>query len=149
MFTLTAPGVGAASGFSVLATLFPHVVPMAFPMNGEVPVCYEPATVIVVLVLLGQLLELRTRGRTSAAIRGRLRLASDTARRVGTGPAVTLPFATDQELSAARWLLLCVGIPVLDERDRRGGLVQHRVDQEATVTRHVVLRPVRLSLPPD
>ncbi len=82
MFTLIALGVGAAFGYSVLATVVPGVVPQSFRMDGEVPVYFEPAAVIVVLVLLGQVLELRARSRTSAAIRGLLGLTPKTARRL-------------------------------------------------------------------
>ena len=83
MFTLIALGVGAAFGYSVIATLVPGAFPDAFRMHGEVAVYFEPAAVIVVLVLLGQVLELRARGRTSAAIRDLLGLAPKTARRIG------------------------------------------------------------------
>ena len=80
MFTLIALGVGAAYGYSVVATLAPGLFPEAFRMAGEVAVYFEPAAVIVVLVLLGQVLELRARSRTSAAIRNLLGLAPRTAR---------------------------------------------------------------------
>jgi Cu+-exporting ATPase len=83
MFTLIALGVGAAFGFSVAATLVPGLFPQSFRMNGgAVAVYFEPAAVIVVLVLLGQVLELRARGRTSAAIKSLLGLAPKTARRI-------------------------------------------------------------------
>jgi len=83
MFTLIALGVGAAFGFSVVATLAPGIFPDTPSMHEGVGVYFEPAAVIVVLVLLGQVLELRARGRTSAAIRGLLGLAPKTARRIG------------------------------------------------------------------
>jgi Cu+-exporting ATPase len=82
MFTLIAMGVAAAYGYSVVATLAPGIFPPSFMMHGEVAVYFEPAAVIVVLVLLGQVLELRARGRTSAAIRSLMKLAPKTARRV-------------------------------------------------------------------
>jgi Cu+-exporting ATPase len=82
MFTLIALGVGAAYGFSVVATLVPEVFPHSFRMGGSVAVYFEPAAVIVVLVLLGQVLELRARSRTSGAIRNLLGLTPKTARRV-------------------------------------------------------------------
>ena len=82
MFTLIALGVGAAYGYSVAATLAPNLFPDSFRMGAEVAVYFEPAAVIVVLVLLGQVLELRARGRTSAAIRNLLGLAPKTARRI-------------------------------------------------------------------
>jgi Cu+-exporting ATPase len=82
MFTLIALGVGAAYFYSVAATLAPGLFPDSFRMGGEVAVYFEPAAVIVVLVLLGQVLELRARSRTSAAIRNLLGLAPKTARRI-------------------------------------------------------------------
>jgi len=82
MFTLIALGVGAAYGYSVTATLAPGLFPDAFRMGGEVAVYFEPAAVIVVLVLLGQVLELRARSRTSAAIRNLLGLAPKIAHRL-------------------------------------------------------------------
>jgi Cu+-exporting ATPase len=87
MFTLIALGVGAAYAFSVVATLMPGLFPEAFRMGGEVAVYFEPAAVIVVLVLLGQVLELRARSRTSAAIKSLLGLAPKTARRIGPNGA--------------------------------------------------------------
>jgi P-type Cu+ transporter len=82
MFTLIALGVGAAYAYSVVATLAPGLFPDSFRMMGEVAVYFEPAAVIVVLVLLGQVLELRARSRTSSAIRNLLGLAPKTARRI-------------------------------------------------------------------
>ena len=82
MFTLIALGVGAAYLFSVVATIAPGLFPESFRVHGQVGVYFEPAAVIVVLVLLGQVLELRARSRTSSAIRGLLGLAPKTARQV-------------------------------------------------------------------
>jgi Cu+-exporting ATPase len=82
MFTLIALGVGAAFGYSVVATVAPGVFPASFRTMGEVAVYFEPAAVIVVLVLLGQVLELRARAKTSQAIRNLLGLAPATARRI-------------------------------------------------------------------
>jgi Cu+-exporting ATPase len=82
MFTLIALGVGAAYGYSVVATLMPGIFPQSFYMGHEVAVYFEPAAAIVVLVLLGQVLELRARAGTSAAIRNLLGLAPKTARKV-------------------------------------------------------------------
>jgi Cu+-exporting ATPase len=80
MFTLIALGVGAAYGYSLVATLAPGLFPHSFRMGSEVAVYFEPAAVIVVLVLLGQVLELRARSRTGAAIRRLLSLAPPAAR---------------------------------------------------------------------
>ena len=82
MFTLIALGVGAAYAYSVVATFAPDLFPIAFRTMGEVATYFEPAAVIVVLVLLGQVLELRARSQTSTAIRNLLRLAPTTARRI-------------------------------------------------------------------
>ncbi len=82
MFTLIALGVAAAYGFSVVATLAPGLFPDRSACGGASPVYFEPAAVIVVLVLLGQVLELRARSRTSSAIRNLLGLAPQTARRI-------------------------------------------------------------------
>ncbi|MCA1586092.1 MAG: heavy metal translocating P-type ATPase, partial [Acidobacteria bacterium] len=83
MFTLIALGVGAAYGYSVIATLAPGLFPDSFRTHGaQVGVYFEPAAFIVVLVLLGQVLELRARSRTSTAIRNLLGLAPTTARRL-------------------------------------------------------------------
>jgi Cu+-exporting ATPase len=92
MFTLIALGVGAAFGSSVVATLAPGLFPASFRTMGEVAVYFEPAAMIVVLVLLGQVLELRARSRTSTAIRNLLGLAPKTARRIDAdGSEVDVP----------------------------------------------------------
>ncbi|HSG73134.1 MAG TPA: heavy metal translocating P-type ATPase [Planctomycetaceae bacterium] len=85
MFTLIAIGTGAAFGFSVVAVLFPGVIPEAFRHHDNVQVYFESAAVIITLVLLGQVLELRARKRTGSAIRELLTLAPPTARRVVDG----------------------------------------------------------------
>jgi Cu+-exporting ATPase len=88
MFTLIALGTGVAWLYSVVATIFPHLFPAALQSEGAVPVYYEAAAVITVLVLLGQVLELRARESTSGAIRALLNLAPKTARKVtNTGDA--------------------------------------------------------------
>jgi P-type Cu+ transporter len=83
MFTLIAMGTGVAYLYSVAGTLAPQAFPPAFrDMHGMVAVYFEAAAVITVLVLLGQVLELRARERTSGAIRALLGLAPKTARRI-------------------------------------------------------------------
>jgi len=83
MFTLIAIGTGAAWSYSVLAVLVPGIFPASFRgPEGHVAVYFEAAAVIVTLVLLGQVLELRARSRTGAAIRALLGMAPKTARRV-------------------------------------------------------------------
>ncbi len=83
MFTLIAMGTGAAWLYSVIATIAPGIFPPAFRMEGSVAVYFEAASVITVLVLLGQVLELRAREHTSGAIRALLNLAPKLARRLG------------------------------------------------------------------
>jgi len=82
MFTLIGLGVGVAYGYSVVATLVPQVFPESFRDNGVVAVYFEAAAVIVALILLGQVLELRARGQTGAAIKKLLGLTAKTARRI-------------------------------------------------------------------
>ena len=82
MFTLIALGVAAAFLYSVVATIAPGLFPPSFQVHGGVGIYFEPAAVIITLVLLGQVLELRARSRTSAAIRSLLALAPKTARMV-------------------------------------------------------------------
>jgi Cu+-exporting ATPase len=83
MFTLIALGTGTAYIFSLIAALFPDIFPASFRGHqGEVAVYFEPAAVIVTLVLLGQVLELRARHQTGSAIRSLLRLVPKTARRL-------------------------------------------------------------------
>ncbi len=84
MFTLIGLGVAVAYAYSVVAKLFPGIFPASFrdPASGEVGVYFEAASVIVTLVLLGQVLELKARSRTGAAIKALLGLAPKTARRL-------------------------------------------------------------------
>ena len=83
MFTLIGLGVAVAFGFSVIATLFPWLFPHSFTGHGgSAPVYFEAAAVITTLVLLGQVLELKARSSTSAALKALLGLAPKTARRV-------------------------------------------------------------------
>jgi Cu+-exporting ATPase len=93
MFTLIAMGTGVAWLFSVTATVAPDIFPDAFRMDGTVDVYFEAAAVITTLVLLGQVLELRARERTSGAIKALLDLTPKTAHRInpdGTEEEVTL-----------------------------------------------------------
>lgn len=94
MFTLIAMGIGVAWAYSLVAVFAPGIFPAVFrEMDGAVPVYFEAAAVITVLVLLGQVLELRARERTSGAIKALLDLAPKTARRLrgdGSDEEVTL-----------------------------------------------------------
>ena len=95
MFTLIAMGTGVSWIYSIVATLVPQIFPTAFhEMDGAVAVYFEAAAVITVLVLLGQVLELRARDQTSGAIKALLGLTPKTARRVGAG-GVELEVALD------------------------------------------------------
>ncbi len=85
MFTLIALGVGVAYLYSAVATLWPGIFPQAFKGHeGEIPVYFEAAAVITVLVLLGQVLELRARTRTGEAIKALLGLTPKTARLIAS-----------------------------------------------------------------
>ncbi len=96
MFTLIALGTGASYAYSVVATLAPGLFPAGFrDMDGSVAVYFEPAAVIVVLVLLGQVLELRAREQTGGAIRALLNLAPKTAHRI-------IDTGADEEVSLDR-----------------------------------------------
>jgi P-type Cu+ transporter len=83
MWTLISLGTGAAFVYSVVALLFPKVFPDSFISMGRVAVYFEAAVVIISLTLLGQLLELKARSQTSAAIKSLLGLSPKTARRIG------------------------------------------------------------------
>jgi P-type Cu+ transporter len=92
MFTLIALGTGVAFLYSVVATLAPNLFPAAFRgPEGTVAVYFEAAAVITVLVLLGQVLELRAREQTSGAIRALLDLAPKIARRIENGDEEAIP----------------------------------------------------------
>jgi len=92
MFTLIAMGTGVAWAYSMVAALAPGIFPPAFRgADGSVAIYFEAAAVITVLVLLGQVLELRARERTSGAIKALLNLAPKTARRIR-------PDGTDEEI---------------------------------------------------
>jgi Cu+-exporting ATPase len=80
MFTLIALGVGAAYIYSLAATFVPQLFPLGFQMQGQVEPYYDTAAMVTVLVLLGQVLEIRARSKTSAAIQRLLGLAPKTAR---------------------------------------------------------------------
>ena len=92
MFTLIALGTGVAYIYSLVATMLPQIFPPQFRgPTGEVGVYFEAAAVIIILVLLGQLLELRAREQTSGAIRALLNLAPKTARLVEDGTEKDIP----------------------------------------------------------
>jgi P-type Cu+ transporter len=98
MFTLIGLGVGVSYAYSLVAALFPGLFPASFRgEGGEVGVYFEAAAMITVLVLLGQVLELKARGRTGAAIKALLGLAPKTARRMRPdGGEEDVPLASAQ-----------------------------------------------------
>ena len=85
MFTLIAGGTGIAWLYSTVAAIAPGLFPAAFRVEGEIPIYFETAAVITVLVLVGQVFELKARRRTRAALQSLLGLAPPTARRIAPG----------------------------------------------------------------
>jgi Cu+-exporting ATPase len=111
MFTLIAIGVGAAFVFSAVAMLMPGMFPDTMQHEGRVAIYFEAATVIVVLVLLGQVLELRARSRTGSAIKALLNLAPPTARQIAPGGDHEVPL---DQVKVGDWLRVVPGdkVPV-------------------------------------
>jgi P-type Cu+ transporter len=111
MFTLIAIGVGAAFAFSAVAMILPDIFPNAMQHDGKVAIYFEAAAVIVVLVLLGQVLELRARSRTGSAIKALLNLAPPTARQVAAGGDHEVPL---DQVKVGDWLRVVPGdkVPV-------------------------------------
>ena len=111
MFTLIAMGVGAAFVFSAVAMLMPGIFPPMMQHEGKVAIYFESAAVIVVLVLLGQVLELRARSRTGSAIKALLNLAPPTARQVAPGGDHEVPL---DQVKVGDWLRVVPGdkVPV-------------------------------------
>ena len=91
MFTLIAIGVGAAYFYSAIVMLWPHIFPPSFAAHGKIGIYFEASAIITVLVLLGQVLELRARSRTGSAIRALLGLAPNTARLIRDGEERDVP----------------------------------------------------------
>jgi Cu+-exporting ATPase len=111
MFTLIAIGVGAAFGSSAAAMLMPGIFPDTMQHLGKVAIYFEAAAVVVVLVLLGQVLELRARSRTGSAIKALLNLAPPTARQVAPGGDHEVPL---DQVKVGDWLRVVPGdkVPV-------------------------------------
>src|SRR6185437_6834991 len=85
---------GAAYLYSLIATIAPQAFPASFRQaNGEMGIYFEPAAVIIALVLLGQVMELRARSQTSSAIRALLGLAPKTARKILDGSELDVPLS--------------------------------------------------------
>ena len=85
MFTLIALGIGAAYFYSVVAVLFPMLIPESLKFHGKINLYFESAAVITVLVILGQLLEAKARNQTGQAVKALLGLAAKNAHRVRNG----------------------------------------------------------------
>jgi Cu+-exporting ATPase len=111
MFTLIAMGVGAAFAFSAVAMLTPGIFPHTMQHEGKIAIYFESAAVIVVLVLLGQVLELRARSRTGSAVKALLNLAPPTARQVAPGGDHEVPL---EQVKVGDWLRVVPGdkVPV-------------------------------------
>jgi len=111
MFTLITIGVGAAFLLSTVAMLMPSLFPPTMQRMGKVPIYFESAAVIIVLVLLGQVLELRARSRTGSAIKALLNLAPPTARQVAPGGDHEVPL---DQVKVGDWLRVVPGdkVPV-------------------------------------
>ena len=84
MWTLIGLGTAAAYGYSLVATVLPGLFPTSFSVGGRIGVYYEAAAVIISLTLLGQMMELRARSKTSSAIKALLGLSPKTARRINS-----------------------------------------------------------------
>ncbi len=111
MFTLIAIGVGAAFIFSTVAMIAPELFPATMQHGGKVAIYFESAAMIIVLVLLGQVLELRARSRTGSAIKALLNLAPPTARQVAPGGDNVVPL---DQVKVGDWLRVVPGdkVPV-------------------------------------
>lgn len=96
MFSLIALGVGAAFLFSIAALAFPNAFPEAFKHHGEMPIYFETSAIVTVLVLLGQVLELKARSKTSLAIKGLLDRAAKSARIVRSNGEEEIPIENVQ-----------------------------------------------------
>ncbi len=111
MFTLIGMGVGAAFALSSVAMLMPGVFPKSMQHDGKIAIYFESAAVIIVLVLLGQVLELRARSRTGSAIKALINLAPPTARQVAPGGDNVVPL---DQVKVGDWLRVVPGdkVPV-------------------------------------
>ena len=128
MFTLIAIGIGAAFGFSAVAMLIPGIFPDTMHHDGKPAIYFEAAAVIVVLVLLGQVLELRARSRTGSAIKALLNLAPPTARQVAPGGDHVVPL---DQVKVGDWLRVVPG----DKVPVDGALVEgHSSVEESMIT---------------
>ncbi len=111
MFTLISMGVSAAYLFSAVGMLMPHLFPASMQHQGNIDIYFEASAVIIVLVLLGQVLELRARSRTGSAIKALLNLAPPTARQVSPDGDDVVPL---EQVEVGDWLRVVPGdkVPV-------------------------------------
>lgn len=111
MFTLISMGVSAAYLFSAVGMLLPDLFPVTMRHGGKIDIYFEASAVIIVLVLLGQVLELRARSRTGSAIKALLNLAPPTARQVAPGGDNEVPL---EQVQVGDWLRVVPGdkVPV-------------------------------------
>ncbi|MFH2043653.1 MAG: heavy metal translocating P-type ATPase [Pseudomonadota bacterium] len=111
MFTLISIGVGAAFVFGAVAMIMPELFPHTMLHEGKVDIYFEAAGMVTVLVLLGQVLELRARSRTGSAIKALLNLAPPTARQVAPGGDNEVPL---EQVKVGDWLRVVPGdkVPV-------------------------------------
>jgi len=125
MFTLISIGVGAAFVFSAVAMFMPGIFPPTMQHEGKIAIYFESAAVIVVLVLLGQVLELRARSRTGSAIKALLNLAPPTARQVAPGGIMKCRstkvairvIRTDEELMIAKTVCQVLGLGCKNKKE--------------------------------
>ncbi|MHB8523243.1 MAG: heavy metal translocating P-type ATPase [Limisphaerales bacterium] len=128
MFTLIAIGVGAAFVFSAVAMLLPGLFPHTMQHEGKVGIYFEAAAMVTVLVLLGQVLELRARSRTGSAIKALLNLAPPTARQVAGGGDHEVPL---DQVKIGDWLRVVPG----DQVPVDGAVVEgHSSVEESMIT---------------
>jgi Cu+-exporting ATPase len=128
MFTLIAIGVGTAFVFSAVAMMAPGLFPHTMEHEGKVGVYFEAAAMVTVLVLLGQVLELRARSRTGSAIKALLNLAPPTARQVAPGGDHEVPL---DKVKVGDWLRVVPG----DKVPVDGELVEgHSSVEESMIT---------------
>ncbi len=128
MFTLIAIGVGAAFVFSAVAILAPGLFPTTMQHEGKVGIYFEAAAMVTVLVLLGQVLELRARSRTGSAIKALINLAPPTARQVADGGDHEVPL---DQVKVGDWLRVVPG----DKVPVDGALVEgHSSVEESMIT---------------
>jgi Cu+-exporting ATPase len=128
MFTLIAIGVGAAFVFSAVAMIAPGLFPQTMQHEGKIGVYFEAASMVTVLVLLGQVLELRARSRTGSAIKALLNLAPPKARQVAPGGDHEVPL---DQVKVGDWLRVVPG----DKVPVDGELVEgHSSVEESMIT---------------